>query len=70
MQNHANAIDPSQMKHWFDPFAGLDDIEPIEKKSQYSDENEDPEADVIADERQEGPNDNDIQNTSGNFSNE
>ena len=33
----------------FHPFAGLDDLEPIEKKSQYSDDNED--ADAIADER-------------------
>ena len=33
----------------FRPFAGLDDLEPIEKKSQYSDDNED---DAIADERE------------------
>ena len=42
-------LKPGDADGGFHPFAGLDDLEPIEKKSQYSDDNED--ADAIADER-------------------
>lgn len=42
-------LKPGDAGGGFHPFAGLDDLEPIEKKSQYSDDNED--ADAIADER-------------------